>query len=179
MFGSRTCSYRTAIGWATVTTFTGSLAAMFLAQELLKRFSGKGLVPDELAASPGFVVAVALGAGLTVLLATQLGFPISTTHGLTGALVGAGLVAVGGRVNLAALGKSFVLPLLLSPLLAVALGAIVYLAARLVRRRLGISKEMCICGAVEEGASPAAQPDGVAVARSLPRLTVTVDETSA
>src|SRR5260370_19985836 len=179
LFGSRTCSYRTAIGWATVSTFAGSLAAMFLAQELLKRFSGKGLVPDALTASPGFVVAVALGAGLTVLLATQLGFPISTTHGLTGALVGAGLVAVGGRVNLAALGKGFVLPLLLSPLLAVALGAIVYLAARLARRRLAISKEMCICGGVEEGASPAAQPDGVAVARSLPRLTVTVDETSA
>lgn len=179
MFGSRTCSYRTAIGWATVTTCAGSLAAMFLAQELLKRFSGKGLVPDALTASPGFVVAVALGAGFTVLLATKLGFPISTTHGLTGALVGAGLVAVGGQVSLTALGKGFVLPLLLSPLLAVALGAMVYLAARLVRRRLGISKEMCICGGVEEGAGAGAQPDGTVVAQGLPRLTVTVDETSA
>ncbi len=179
LFGSRTCSYRTAIGWATVTTFAGSLAAMFLAQELLKRFSGKGLVPDALTDSPGFVLAVGLGAGFTVLLATRLGFPISTTHGLTGALVGAGLVAVGGRVNLAALGKGFVLPLVLSPLLAVAMGAIVYLAARFQARKLGISKGMCICGGVEEGAGATAQPDGVAVAQGLPRFTVTVDETSA
>jgi inorganic phosphate transporter, PiT family len=119
LFGSRTCSYRTAIGWATVTICTGSLAAVFLAQELLKTFSGRGLVPEALTASPAFVVAVALGTGLTVVLATRLGLPISTTHGLTGALVGAGFVAVGGQVNLAGLGKAFVLPLLLSPLLAV------------------------------------------------------------
>ncbi|MGH7947351.1 MAG: inorganic phosphate transporter, partial [Opitutaceae bacterium] len=46
LFGSRTCSYRTAISWATVTTFAGSVAAVFLAEALLKKFSGKGLVPD-------------------------------------------------------------------------------------------------------------------------------------
>ncbi|MGH8507594.1 MAG: inorganic phosphate transporter, partial [Gammaproteobacteria bacterium] len=28
LFGSKTTSYRTAIGWATVTTFTGSVAAI-------------------------------------------------------------------------------------------------------------------------------------------------------
>src|ERR1043165_5617811 len=46
LFGSRTCNYRTAIGWATITTGAGSIAAIFLAQSLLKKFSGKGLVPD-------------------------------------------------------------------------------------------------------------------------------------
>src|SRR5437764_12481399 len=115
LFGSRTCSYRTAISWATLTTFAGSLAAIFLAQALLKKFSGKGLVPDALTVSPLFLLAVALGAGATVILATLTGFPISTTHGLTGALVGAGFVAAGHQVNLGALGKNFVLPLLLSP----------------------------------------------------------------
>src|SRR5262245_46225757 len=112
IFGSRTASYRTAISWATVTTFAGSVAAIFLAQALLRKFSGKGLVPDALTASPSFLLAVALGAGGTVILATLTGFPISTTHGLTGALVGAGLIAVGGQVNFAALGKNFVMPLL-------------------------------------------------------------------
>src|SRR3989475_7779319 len=99
LFGSRTCSYRTAISWATVTTFAGSVAAIFLAQGLLKKFSGKGLVPDALTASPEFLLAVAIGAGATVILATLTGFPISTTHGLTGALVGAGLMAAGPEVN--------------------------------------------------------------------------------
>src|SRR3990172_4259446 len=32
LFGSRTCGYRTAITWATVTTSVGSVAAIFLAQ---------------------------------------------------------------------------------------------------------------------------------------------------
>src|SRR6476659_310809 len=111
LFGSRTCSYKTAISWATLTTGAGSIAAIFLAQSLLKKFSGKGLVPDALTAQPEFLLAVALRAGATVILATLLGFPISTTHGLTGALVGAGLVTGFANVNFAALGKNFVTPL--------------------------------------------------------------------
>lgn len=51
LFGSRTCGYRTAISWATVATFADSVTALFLAQALIKKFSGKGLVPDELVAS--------------------------------------------------------------------------------------------------------------------------------
>src|SRR5438477_5929663 len=97
LHGSRTCGYRTAIAWATVTTLAGSGAAIFLAQALLRKFSGQNLVPDALVASPEFVLAVALGAGGTVILAAQLGFPISTTHGLTGALLGAALVAAGSQ----------------------------------------------------------------------------------
>src|SRR5919199_2465382 len=78
LFGSRTCSYRTAISWATVTTFAGSIASIFLAQALLKKFSGKGIVPDQFAGSEYFVLAVAIGAGVTLIIATFTGFPIST-----------------------------------------------------------------------------------------------------
>ncbi|MBF8250867.1 MAG: phosphate transporter, partial [Deltaproteobacteria bacterium] len=70
LFGSKTTGYRTAIGWATVSTFAGSVAAIFLAQSLLKKFSGKGLVPDSLVGSEYFLLAVAAGAGATVILAT-------------------------------------------------------------------------------------------------------------
>src|SRR5437016_1545818 len=108
LFGSSTCGYKTAITWATATTFAGSITAIFLAQSLLKKFSGKGLVPDTLVGSEQFILAVAIGAGLTVILATLTGFPISTTHGLTGAIIGCGLVAVGNGVNFSALGKGFV-----------------------------------------------------------------------
>ena len=31
LFGSKTTDYRTAIGWATISTFAGSVAAIFLA----------------------------------------------------------------------------------------------------------------------------------------------------
>ncbi|WP_230967545.1 inorganic phosphate transporter [Nostoc commune] len=126
LFGSRTSSYQTAILLATFTTFAGAVTATFLASTLIKNFSGKGLVPDAIANSPEFHLAVAIAAGLTVLIATFMGFPISTTHSLTGALVGAGLVAIGLKVNFAALGTSFILPLLLSPIIAIPLGAGIY-----------------------------------------------------
>jgi PiT family inorganic phosphate transporter len=176
LFGSRTCSYRTAITWATATTFAGSIAAAFLAQALLKKFSGKGLVPDALTTSPQFLLSVGAAAGVTVILATLLGFPISTTHGLTGALVGAGFVAAGSQVNLAALGKSFLLPLLLSPVLAVGVGALIYLFFRLARLRFGITKEMCVCVGTERQVIPMLQPAGVFVAQSLPTPSATVAE---
>ena len=64
LFGSRTCSYRTAISWATITTFAGSIVSIFLAQALLKKFSGKAIVPDHfgdphLQLSHGFVYRLA------------------------------------------------------------------------------------------------------------------------
>ena len=173
LFGSRACSYRTAISWATLTTVAGSLTAIALARGLLTRFSGKGLVPDALTASPAFLFAVALGAGATVILATLTGFPVSTTHALTGALVGAGSVAAGGQVNLDALGKDFVLPLLVSPALAVAAGALIYLLFRFARLRAGVTKELCVCVGVEPLVVPMSQPDGLFAAETMPQLTVT------
>lgn len=177
LFGSRTCGYRTALTWGTAATFLGGLVAIFVAQGLLKKFSGKGLVPDALTGSAQFLVAVGLGAGATVLLATFLGFPISTTHALTGALVGAGLVAGGwSGVKFAALGKGFVLPLLISPLLAVAAGALVYLVFRFARLRAGVTKEMCVCVGVEERVIALPQPGGLFVAQSMSAITLATDE---
>src|SRR4051812_10002332 len=93
LYGSGTTSYRTALAWATLTTLAGSLLAIWTSAALVKQFGGRGLVPEDVAASMRFVLSIGLAAALTVLLATFLGFPISTTHALTGALVGAGLVA--------------------------------------------------------------------------------------
>jgi len=177
LYGSRTCGYRTALSWGTAATFVGGIAAVFVAEGLLKKFSGKGLVPNELTASPQFLLAVGYGAGATVLLATLLGFPISTTHALTGALVGAGLVATHGTgVQFSALGKSFVLPLLLSPLLALVTGAVIYLAFRLARLRAGVTKEMCVCAGVEERVIALPQPNGLFAAQSLTTVTLTAAE---
>jgi inorganic phosphate transporter, PiT family len=175
LFGSRTCSYKMAIAWATVTTGAGSVAAIYLAESLLTRFSGKGLVPDTLTTQPEFLLAVAAAAGLTVILATFFGFPISTTHGLTGALVGAGMVTGMSNVNFAALGKNFVIPLLLSPVLAVVAGAIVYQFFRTARLRFGVGKEMCICVGTETDVVAVRGPDGLFAAEALPKLTISTD----
>lgn len=157
LFGSQTTRYKTAIVWATVTTFAGSVCSIFLASQLVKSFSGKGLVPDVIANGADFHLAIALATGITVILATQLGFPISTTHALTGSLVGAGLVAIGTQVNFTALQKSFILPLLLSPILAIPLAVIVYSAAHFLRVQLGVEKENCVC--VGETAMQFATPE--------------------
>jgi inorganic phosphate transporter, PiT family len=177
LFGSRTCSYRTAISWATITTFAGSIMSIFLAQTLLKKFSGKGIVPDQFVGSEYFLLAVAVGAGLTVIIATVTGFPISTTHALTGAIIGCGLVAVGSHVNLAALGKGFVLPLLLSPILAIAIAGVLYIMFHALRVATGVTKEWCVCVGTEERIVAMPQPSSVLALRGVrSAITVTVDE---
>lgn len=176
LYGCRAANYWTAITWATLTTFAGSIASIFLAQALLKKFSGKGLVPDSFVGSETFLLAVALGAGVTVILATRLGFPISTTHALTGAIVGCGLVAVGTGVNFGALGEGFVLPLLLSPVLAIVLGALLYFMFRGLRLRCGVTKELCICLGTKERIMAVPQPASILALRTTRAVTVTVDQ---
>lgn len=150
------------------------MCSIFLAQSLLTTFSGKGLVPDQLVGSEYFLLAVALGAGATVMLATMTGFPISTTHGLTGAIVGTGLVAVGSQVNVSVLQQQFLLPLLLSPLLAVVVGATVYVAFRFLRLRFGITKELCVCIGTEQRLVPMTQPTAILRGGNVPTIGLSV-----
>ncbi len=111
-------------------------------------------MPDAIVGSPQFLLAVALGAALTVIVATRCGFPISTTHSLMGAIVGGGLVAVGGAVNFSSLGKGFVLPLLLGPGLAILLGAFLYFLLRGVRLALGSRKSGASASTARNASSP-------------------------
>jgi len=133
LYGSGTTTLRKALMWGTATTFLGSLAALFLAQGLLKKFSGRGIVSDALVESPEFVSAVGIGAAMTSFLATRFGFPVSTTHALVGALLGAGLAGSGSDVQFAALGKTFVYPLFFSPAIAIVLGIGFYVILRTLR----------------------------------------------
>ncbi len=133
LYGSGTTSLRVTLWWGTLATFAGSCASIFFAQGLLKSFSGRGLVADALAGSPAFALAVAIGAALTSFLATRMGFPVSTTHALVGALCGAGLASGDHTVNLGPLGKTFVQPLLMSPVIAIGLGATLHVLMRRAR----------------------------------------------
>lgn len=121
LLGAGVVDYRRAILLASIATAAGSLVSIFLAGSLIAAFSGKGIVPDVIAAAPGFVLAVSAAAAGTVMLATRLGLPISTTHALVGGLLGAGLAYAPEQLQLVTLGKTVLLPLLLSPLVAIAL----------------------------------------------------------
>ncbi len=144
LLGSGAADYRRALAWATLCTVLGSLAAMALAGQVLQNFSGRGLVDDRLAGSPQYLGAAGLGAGLTVLLATRAGLPISTTHSLVGALVGAGWAA-GSFVNTGKLAIVFFAPLLGTPLLAGGAAAIGYRLLHRARLGLGVSEHTCLC----------------------------------
>lgn len=145
LYGSDVLGYRAALVLATIATLLGSLSALGFGSALLGNFSGKDLVPDALTSDPTFVAAVGLGAAATVLLATRLGFPISTTHALVGALIGAGLVRAGSEFHFAQIGTVFLLPLISSPFMASMLASAQYLTFRSVRRALGIEADTCAC----------------------------------
>lgn len=161
LFGSKTTNYRQAIRWATITTLLGSISSIFLAKTLINNFTGKGLVPDFVSNSPDFTAAVAFGAGTTVILAAIRGIPISTTHSLTGALVGSGLMAVGSEVNFAVLGSKFFLPLIISPFIAVVLATILYKTVKTAKEKVNLSQEMCVCIGETGEFVPLAETGGV------------------
>ena len=142
LVGSGVTNYRTAILWGTLWTVLGALAAGFLANALLKTFS-RGLIDSSLSLEPTLGLSVLLGATGWVLLASKTGLPVSTTHALTGAIVGAGLVAVGstGLVWPGIL-KKIAFPLLVSPLLALSLSVIIHPVIRTVASRWEGS---CLC----------------------------------
>jgi PiT family inorganic phosphate transporter len=160
LFGSGILNYRQAITWATLTTLAGSVAALFLAQSLLIKFSGKGLAPDALIHTLPFMIAVAGGAGMTVILATRFGFPVSTTHALLGAMAGSTLLATGGGISLAPLLNDFVMPLLLSPVLSLLLaGAVYWIWYRRSLRKPAGGDPMCVCIETADSQALAAADD--------------------
>jgi PiT family inorganic phosphate transporter len=133
LYGSGTARFVTCVRWAAVTTVAGAVASVYLATGLLATFSGKGLLPDALIADPVFLLSVAVGGMLTSGLATWLGFPVSTTHSLTGGLLGAGLCADAAQVNWEKLGSAFAVPLVFGPLVAIVLGSGLYLLLKRLR----------------------------------------------
>ncbi|MDE1467828.1 inorganic phosphate transporter [Aurantiacibacter sp. D1-12] len=156
IWGSKTLPYRRALLLATIATVLGGLASVVLAEGLVSQFSGKGLVGDDLAGQPRFALAVASGAAATVILATRLGFPISTTHALVGGLVGAGVALSEEAINLGNLGSGFVVPLLVSPFMSAGLGLVFYWLLKRFKRS-------------HPGAKPAETP----IARGLHLLSAT------
>ncbi len=145
LWGSRTATFRRALIWATAGTFLGSLVSVALAGTLVARFSGKGVIADGLIDST-MLAAIGSAGAITIFLATVLKMPTSTTHALTGALVGAGWMAAGAsNLDWATLGSKFAQPLLLSPALAIVGASTIYPLLRRARLAAGVDRETCLC----------------------------------
>lgn len=145
LYGSKTTSYKSALIWATVTTIAGSLVSLMLAQALVKTFSGKGLIPEELLGTSELLLAVSIGTAVTIFIATFIGMPTSTTHALTGSLTGIALIATTSFAPLSSLSKNFLLPLILSPVIAVFVAVTVYFMLHKTRKLFGFTSQTCVC----------------------------------
>jgi PiT family inorganic phosphate transporter len=184
LIGSGLSDYRRAIVWATAATAMGGGVSLFVANGLLQAFGGHGIVPDAVASSPGFLAAVGLGAGATVWLATRLGQPVSTTHALLGALVGAGWAA-SPQVRFGMALHSIAAPLLISPVVALVSAFSLMPWLHRLRIRSAAIDPTCICTEPAEIAAdgsivgqakinvgrrgtPACNPPAVEVAASSP-----------
>lgn len=169
LFGSGVADYRKALHWATAATLAGSIAAIGFTAHLVAAFSGKLFVSAATLALPGFGLAVCAACAATVLLATRVGLPVSTTHALVGGLLGAALAAPDSVVDWVKAGAQIFLPLGIGPLVALAAAALLYPILSFARSRLGITRETCVC--VGQEWVP------VALGTAALRTTVAIDQT--
>lgn len=163
---------RHALVWAMVTTAIGAAISFWASSGLVKSFSS-GLFAEGAPLDTGFFAAVLCGASGCVILATLTGFPVSTTHAITGALTGAGLVAFGNaQMQWNVLGAKFALPLALSPLLSL---SVVFLLSWPILFVVGRLAGRCACLTEE----PVVQSAGGAATMAATRWNVVVDNEEA
>jgi PiT family inorganic phosphate transporter len=142
LVGSGVTDYRTAIIWGTAWTVAGAGLSAFVAGAMLKTFSS-GLIQPGIATPPALAPAILIGAIGWVFVASRAGLPVSTTHALTGALVGAGVIAIGGQgLAWSAVAGKIGLPLLLSPILALTVSFLLHPMVRIVAARW---EGACLC----------------------------------
>lgn len=140
--GSGVIRYRTAVRWGAATTLVGAVASVWISTKLTALFS-HGIVSTY--PTSRFALAVLLGAAGWVSLATWWRLPVSTTHALVGALLGAGVIADAGGVHWHALITKVARPLLLSAVLAFAITTVFVAIIR-------TASQLSLAGAADAGA---------------------------
>jgi PiT family inorganic phosphate transporter len=150
LVGSGITEYRKAIIWGTIWTMAGAIVSAFFALEMVKTFSAGGVVKSTSNLNQMFPVAVTMGAFIWVIFASKTGLPVSTTHAITGALCGVGIISVGfSGVTWPILGKKLFLPLAFSPIVALGISWLFFPIIRMVSSR---AERYCVCLELRERA---------------------------
>ncbi|MGH7450795.1 MAG: inorganic phosphate transporter [bacterium] len=179
LVGSHVIRVSTAILWGTLATTLGAMAGVAITGGLLKTFSS-GILTHPVN-STTFPIAVALGAIGWIFFATQTGLPVSTTHALTGGIIGAGLAQLGASgVAWNALLLKIALPLALSP---VASFAVAWLIFPVIRRALAGVNNYCLCFEVQQTqivpltmVQPTGAASAIANASDTPSIQIVADK---
>lgn len=178
LIGSNTLTYKQALLVSSIATVLGGVVAIYFASSLVKSFSGRGLLNEEAIQSAEFIMAVAVGAAITVFSASKIGMPISTTHALLGGLVGAG-VASPDTLNFSFLWFVFVIPLILSPVAALVFSYMGYKSLNFLRKKLRIERDTCVCVGNEFiPVKTNCSNDSLCYVDSATQLTVSIDNNS-
>ncbi len=142
LVGSGVSDYRTALAWGTAWTVAGAGLSALVAVAMVKTFS-QGLITSGAVLPASVGLSVLAGAIVWVLIASWTGLPVSTTHALTGAIVGAGLIALGREALIwPSIIKKIGFPLLLSPLLALTVSLVLHPLIRALAARWD---GVCLC----------------------------------
>jgi PiT family inorganic phosphate transporter len=165
LVGSGVSNYRRAMAWGSLCTVAGALTAALASQGLVATFSGKGILTQDTIPT-NLLLATAFGAIGWLIIATRTGMPVSTTHSLTGALIGAAIMQAGMHgVIWRALATRIALPLVASPVLAL---IILLLVLPPLRPLIARFDRYCVC--VEQTA--AITPEGIAFRDAMPVVEV-------
>lgn len=173
LVGSGVTSPRCATLWGAAWTGFGAAAATAVTGAMLATF-GSGLLGPGV--TPTFAASLAAIGGATgwVLLATRTGLPVSTTHAIVGAVVGAALAAYGAQgIAWSGLLTRVALPLAVSPIVAV---GVAYLRSQALRGvpALAAGAADCLCVSASPVLLMDVTPHGATAWRSGGGLEVTV-----
>jgi PiT family inorganic phosphate transporter len=176
--GSGISGYRRAILWGALWTTCGGIAAFGLSHALVTTF-GKRLLSAGVTPTLSAALAMLIGTGLWVGMATKWGFPVSTTHAIVGSIAGVGAITYGpAGMNWTVVATKVALPLLLSPVASLLISAAILRMWNL----LSPSGADCLCAEIREQRAFAMASGDFVATSAVPAIKVVAcreDESSA